>query len=56
MEFTAEPGLIYIIEASTNLVDWEKIGVATPSDTGGFEFADAQATRFSSRYYRIIIP
>src|SRR5207244_9452058 len=53
MEFTAEPGLIHIVEASTNLVDWDKIGVAVSSDTGGFEFEDLQAPRFTSRYYRI---
>ena len=56
MKFTAEFGWVYIIEASTNLVDWERIGVATLSDGSGFEFVDTQAMRFPSRYYRLIIP
>jgi hypothetical protein len=54
LQFEAAPGALYIIEASTNLVDWEKIGVAT--DNGTFEFEDANAGLYRARYYRIILP
>ncbi|MBI3849394.1 MAG: immunoglobulin domain-containing protein [Verrucomicrobia bacterium] len=56
MHFTAPPGPVYVIEASTNLIDWEKIGVATDGGSGEFEFEDANAPRMPTRFYRIVIP
>ena len=53
MQFTSKTRGLYVIEASTNLVDWEMIGVAALRADGGFEFEDAQAARFSSRFYRV---
>jgi len=53
MQFTARTGGPCLIEASTNLVDWEMIGVAALRADGKFEFEDAQAARFSSRFYRV---
>jgi len=52
----AAPGALCIIEASTNLVDWEKIGVATADGVGAFEFGDAQSAPMSTRFYRIVLP
>ena len=40
------------VEASTDLVTWEAIGLATDQDDGTFAFEDHDATRFPRRYYR----
>jgi len=47
---------VYIIEASTNLVDWEMIGVAQDLGDGTFDFDDADAPRIPQRYYRVVAP
>jgi choice-of-anchor C domain-containing protein len=54
MEFSAPDGWIYLVEASTNLVDWEKIGVAIQSGPGEFEFEDPGDVRLPTRFYRIV--
>jgi uncharacterized repeat protein (TIGR03803 family) len=41
-----------LIEASTNLVDWEIIGVGTLQPDGSCSFEDQQAQGFPNRYYR----
>lgn len=67
--FTSAAGRLHAIEASTNLVDWEVIGVATERDDGTFsqlpatnyaspatifDFADPNASAFPSRFYRAV--
>jgi hypothetical protein len=56
MLFSGEPGWRYIIEASTNLTDWEMIGVAAGGADGSCAFEDALSARFASRFYRIVSP
>jgi hypothetical protein len=56
LQFSGSTGLVYLVEASTNLTDWEKIGIASVREEGAFEFEDAEAARFSSRFYRICLP
>lgn len=56
MEFSAPPGRVYLIEASTNLRDWERIGVARTAGSGELEFEDASAARWATRFYRIVVP
>jgi hypothetical protein len=56
LQFTAERGAVYLLEASTNLVHWEKIGVATDRGVGTFVFDDPDAARFLNRFYRIVSP
>lgn len=56
LNFTGVHQQIYIIEASTNLVDWEKIGVAQDQGDGTFDFDDAPSTQISERFYRIVTP
>jgi hypothetical protein len=46
----------YIIEASSNLGDWEAVGIATVQSDGSFAFEDSDAGRFSRRFYRIVAP
>ncbi len=54
--FTAPPGFVYLLQASTNLVDWEAVGVAADSGSGEFEFEDAKSSQLPARFYRVIIP
>jgi len=56
VEISAEPGKTYLIEASTNLLNWELIGVATIQDDGSFAVEDQQAARFPQRFYRVVEP
>ncbi len=56
LHFTGAPGRLYIIEASTNLADWEMIGVAAGEPDGSFAFEDAQSARLPGRFYRIVAP
>ncbi len=56
MGFSAPQGFVYVLEASTNLVDWEKIGVATDCGFGQFECEDVKASQMSTRFYRVVVP
>ena len=53
MQFRGEAGQRHLVEASTNLVDWEVIGVAVEPGDGSYEFEDHQARMAPSRFYRI---
>jgi hypothetical protein len=53
MQFTGDSGDLYLVESSTNLIDWELIGVASSITNGQFQFDDKQAGRFARRYYRL---
>jgi hypothetical protein len=44
------------VEASSNLVDWEMIGVVVANRDGTLTFEDANASKFPNRYYRIVTP
>jgi uncharacterized delta-60 repeat protein len=56
LQFSAASGPNQIVEASSNLVDWEMIGVAVAHGDGTFTFEDANASKFPNRYYRVISP
>jgi probable HAF family extracellular repeat protein len=51
LRFTGAPDDKYIIEASTNLIDWVLLGSAT-NNGGKLEFTDIEAPRFILRFYR----
>ena len=55
LEFSADPARTYVVQTSTNLVDWETIGSVMEDEaiSGDFEFADTQSADSQSRYYRI---
>ena len=56
LRFAGLPGIAYHVEASTDLVHWSEIGVASAVTNGWFEFIDSE-TRFSSaRFYRTRVP
>ena len=46
----------HLLQTSTNLVDWETIGVATEVAEGVFEFEDANAMHSATRFYRTMLP
>jgi len=56
LRFGSEPGQIQIVEASTNFVNWEIIGVAHEQSDGAFEFEDPDVARFPNRFYRVSTP
>jgi len=56
LRFSSAAGKTYIVEASSNLVDWEIIAVAREQVDGTFEFEDANAATFTNRFYRVSSP
>jgi hypothetical protein len=52
--FSGSPSQTYLIEASTNLVNWDAIGLAMPSGSGNYDFEDPQEDDFPLRYYRVV--
>ena len=48
LNVTGRPGYSYVVQASTNLVDWICIG----TNLAPFDFADANSSQFSKRFYR----
>ena len=55
LEFSADPTHNYIIQASTDLVNWTTIG--TPVQEGGvgeYDFYDLYANQFTTRFYRVV--
>jgi hypothetical protein len=56
MEFEAAVGHNYLVEASTNLIEWEVIGVARKGANGRFQFEDPRSPQFRTRFYRVVSP
>lgn len=54
--FDGVPGRHHIIEASTDLVHWQTIGVAVECASGRFEFEDFAAGKMPRRFYRLQLP
>jgi hypothetical protein len=55
LQFSADPAKFYTVEASTNNLQWQQIGIPTPGvapDT--FEFLDSAASASTVRFYRIV--
>ena len=48
-------GLRYLVEASTNLVNWSWLAART-NLTGNVQFIDTTATNFPRRFYRVSVP
>jgi hypothetical protein len=42
------PGFAYVVQASTNLVDW----IPVQTNNAPFTFVDSQASRINQRFYR----
>lgn len=48
-------GLRYLFEGSTNLVNWNWLGVRSYA-TGNIQFTDSSATNYPKRFYRASVP
>jgi hypothetical protein len=48
-------GVVYTIQASSDLIHWQSIGTATANGTGVFEFDDSNVGNFPRRFYRVIL-
>jgi len=49
-------GNTYLIQASTNLLDWQVVGSSVADTNGVCEFEDLDSASFRGRYYRVIAP
>jgi hypothetical protein len=56
LEFSADDTRTYVVQASTNLVDWEAIGVAVEDEqqSGDFSFEDDRPDELAACYYRVV--
>jgi uncharacterized delta-60 repeat protein len=52
LTITAEAGKSYILEASTDLINWQDIAMST-AGSGTLEFTDPNADSFNMRFYRV---
>jgi hypothetical protein len=48
------PGVVYYLQASTNLITWENLTTNTAPGNGVIQFTDTQATNLNTRMYRIV--
>ncbi len=55
LSVVGDPGLLYLFEASTNLVNWTWLGVRSNSNWT-VQFSDLRATNYPSRFYRVSVP
>jgi uncharacterized repeat protein (TIGR01451 family) len=51
---SGEPGLTYIVEGSTNLLDWTPVATNTLPGSGTAKFNDTGASAFGQRFYRAV--
>jgi hypothetical protein len=52
---TGTAGVIYMIQASSDLINWQSIGTATAGANGVFSFEDSNIASFNSRFYRVVL-
>lgn len=55
LTLTGQANLLYVFEASKNLVQWAKLGVRT-NLTGTVDYTDTAATNDAQRFYRAVAP
>jgi len=53
MTFPTKPGINYVVQASTNLINWDSIWT-NASPGGSLLFEDPQTTNFLRRFYRVM--
>lgn len=49
-------GRVYVVETSTNMIDWVPIGVATKASNGEYDFDDTQSQKTGVHFYRVVSP
>lgn len=55
LRVTGEPGLIYVLEASANLLQWSPIATNTITADGFFDITDLDAKTVPHRFYRVTL-
>jgi hypothetical protein len=56
LNFAGDPNATYSLWASTNLVDWDRIGTVPEPNPGQYQFLDTSATNGPQRFYRVTAP
>jgi hypothetical protein len=54
LELTAEPGLIFALQGSPNLIDWVSLSTNTVPPGGLLRVNDSAAPSFKTRFYRAV--
>jgi hypothetical protein len=52
---TGTAGVVYTIQASSDLINWQTIGTATAGTNGVFNFQDSNITNYPYRFYRVVL-
>jgi fibronectin-binding autotransporter adhesin len=55
LEIPGIAGVNYIVEASTNLINWQAISTNTAGGNGISTFTDSSVNQFSQRFFRVVI-
>jgi len=53
VQFVGESGQSYRIEVSTDMVNWEPLGICTADAEGNVQFTDPDAAKRPARFYRV---
>jgi hypothetical protein len=56
LSFLGGPNRTYLIEASTNLTDWQTVSTNMAQTNGVFQFIDGYVSNFPIRFYRMVTP
>ena len=56
LTFTGLTNVAYSVQASTNLVNWARLGSANQPLPGQFQFVDSGVTNYQRRFYRVSSP
>lgn len=56
LKIRGSAGRTYVVETSTDLVNWQTAGIAIQCGDAAFEFDDPQSPTIGARYYRIASP
>ena len=56
LSFTGSSNASYSIWASTNLVNWTRLGIVTSMVSGQYGFVDVDATNWPQRFYHVAAP
>jgi hypothetical protein len=56
LNFTGYTNVNHGVWASTNLVDWTRLGWTSEPTPGQFNYTDADAARYPQRFYQLRIP
>ena len=53
LDGSGDANTAYLVQASTNLVQWDDLGPTTPGGEGAFVYVDGTTSGFTQRFYRV---